>query len=43
VAQIAAQLGERYDLCAVAIHHRVGRAGNGEPSLIIAVSAPYRA
>ena len=43
MAGIAAQLEERYDLCAVAIHHRVGRVGVGEPSVIIAVSAPHRA
>ena len=41
--QIAAQLKERYDLCEVAIHHRVGRVGIGEPSVAIAVSAPHRA
>ena len=43
IAGIAAQLEERYDLCAVAIHHRVGRVGIGEPSVVIAVSAPHRA
>jgi MoaE-MoaD fusion protein len=43
MAGIAAQLEERYDLCAVAIHHRVGRVGIGEPSVVIAVSAPRRA
>ena len=43
MAGIAAQLEERYDLCAVAIHHRVGRVGIGEPSVVIAVSAPHRA
>ena len=43
MAGIAAQLKERYDLCAVAIHHRVGRVGIGEPSVVIAVSAPHRA
>jgi molybdopterin synthase catalytic subunit len=43
MAGIAAQLQERYDLCAVAIHHRVGRVGIGEPSVVIAVSAPHRA
>jgi molybdopterin synthase catalytic subunit len=40
---IAAQLEERYDLCAVAIHHRIGRVGIGDPSVVIAVSAPHRA
>jgi molybdopterin converting factor subunit 1 len=43
MAGIAAQLQERYDLCAVAIHHRVGRVGVGEPTVVIAVSAPHRA
>ena len=43
MAGIAAQLEERYYLCAVAIHHRVGRVGVGEPSVVIAVSAPHRA
>ena len=43
MAGIATQLQERFDLCAVAIHHRVGRVGIGEPSVVIAVSAPHRA
>ena len=43
MTQIAAHLKERYDLCEVAIHHRVGRVGIGEPSVAIAVSAPHRA
>jgi molybdopterin synthase catalytic subunit/molybdopterin converting factor small subunit len=40
--RIAAELRERYDLSAVAIHHRVGRVPIGEPSVVIAVSAPHR-
>jgi molybdopterin synthase catalytic subunit len=40
---IAAELRARYDLCAVAIHHRVGRVGIGERSVVIAVSSPHRA
>jgi molybdopterin synthase catalytic subunit len=40
---IANELLERYDLCAVAIHHRIGRVGIGETSVVIAVSAPHRA
>ena len=40
--ELAASLVERYELCAVAIHHRVGRVGIGEPSVVIAVSAPHR-
>jgi MoaE-MoaD fusion protein len=41
--RIADELRERYDLCEVAIHHRVGRVGIGETSVVIAVSAPHRA
>jgi molybdopterin synthase catalytic subunit/molybdopterin converting factor small subunit len=40
--ELAASLRERYNLCAVAIHHRVGRVGVGEQSVVIAVSAPHR-
>jgi MoaE-MoaD fusion protein len=40
--QIAAELHLRYDLCAIAIHHRTGRVHIGEPSVAIAVSAPHR-
>jgi molybdopterin synthase catalytic subunit len=35
-------LEERHDLCAVAIHHRLGRVEVGEPSVAIAVSAAHR-
>jgi molybdopterin synthase catalytic subunit/molybdopterin converting factor small subunit len=42
MAQIADELRRRYELCAVAIHHRLGRVGIGEPSVVIAVSAPHR-
>jgi MoaE-MoaD fusion protein len=42
MAQIADELKRRYELCAVAIHHRVGRVGIGETSVAIAVSAPHR-
>jgi molybdopterin synthase catalytic subunit len=42
MAGIADELKRRYDLCDVAIHHRVGRVGIGEPSVVIAVSAPHR-
>jgi MoaE-MoaD fusion protein len=45
--KVMAELGDtllgKYELCAVAIHHRVGRVGIGEPSVAIAVSAPHRA
>jgi molybdopterin synthase catalytic subunit/molybdopterin converting factor small subunit len=40
--RIAQALGSKYELCAVAIHHRVGRVGIGETSVVIAVSAPHR-
>jgi MoaE-MoaD fusion protein len=40
--ELAATLQARYTLCAVAIHHRVGRVGIGEQSVVIAVSAPHR-
>jgi molybdopterin synthase catalytic subunit len=40
--EIAAGLRARYDLCDIAIHHRTGRVDIGEPSVIIAVSAPHR-
>ncbi len=42
MVQLGSELRERYGLCAVAIHHRVGRVGIGEPSVAIAVSAPHR-
>ncbi len=40
--RIAAELKERYELCEVAIHHRTGPVEIGEPSVVIAVSAPHR-
>jgi MoaE-MoaD fusion protein len=33
---------ERHGLCAVALEHRVGRVPLGEPSVIVAASAPHR-
>jgi molybdopterin synthase catalytic subunit/molybdopterin converting factor small subunit len=42
MTKLAADLESRYDLCAVAIHHRVGRVEIGEPSIVIAASAPHR-
>jgi molybdopterin synthase catalytic subunit len=41
--RIARSLKERYELCEIAIAHRVGRVGIGETSVAIAVSAPHRA
>ncbi len=43
MAQLAADLKAKYELCEVAIHHRVGRVGIGHRSVVIAVSAPHRA
>ena len=43
MAEIADELKARYELCEVAIHHRIGRVGIGERSVVIAVSAPHRA
>ena len=42
MVEIAAALRERYELCDIAIHHRVGRVGIGDTSVVIAVSAPHR-
>jgi molybdopterin synthase catalytic subunit len=42
MAEIAEELKARYELCEVAIHHRIGRVGIGDRSVIIAVSAPHR-
>jgi MoaE-MoaD fusion protein len=42
MAKIAAELTGRYELCGIAIHHRTGRVEIGEPSVVIAVSAPHR-
>jgi len=42
LARLGAELTERYGLCAVAVHHRLGRVEIGEASVAIAVSAPHR-
>ncbi len=42
MADLAEELKRRYELCEVAIHHRVGRVAIGETSVVIAVSAPHR-
>ncbi|HSC73029.1 MAG TPA: molybdenum cofactor biosynthesis protein MoaE [Gaiellaceae bacterium] len=42
MAEIAASLKERYDVCELAIHHRTGRVEIGDASVVIAVSAPHR-
>ena len=43
MADLAAELARRHELCRVAIHHRVGRVEIGDTSVVIAVSAPHRA
>ncbi|MHB8642178.1 MAG: molybdenum cofactor biosynthesis protein MoaE [Gaiellaceae bacterium] len=43
MAEIAAELLARHELCTIAIHHRIGRVAIGEQSVVIAVSAPHRA
>ena len=40
--ELAASVQGRYNLCRIAIPHRVGRVGIGEQSVVIAVSAPHR-
>jgi molybdopterin converting factor subunit 1 len=42
MAEIAEALRERHELCEIAIHHRIGRVGIGDTSVVIAVSAPHR-
>jgi molybdopterin converting factor subunit 1 len=42
MAAIADDVRQRYDLCKVAIAHRLGRVEVGETSVAIAVSAPHR-
>jgi len=42
MAEIADELRSRYELCGIAIHHRTGRVEIGEPSVVIAISAPHR-
>jgi molybdopterin synthase catalytic subunit/molybdopterin converting factor small subunit len=43
LSKLAAELTAAHGLDRVAIHHRVGRVEIGEPSVVIAVSAPHRA
>ena len=43
LAELAAGLADRHELCKVAIHHRVGRVDIGETSVVIAVSGQHRA
>jgi molybdopterin synthase catalytic subunit len=43
ITAVAAAARERHGLCAVAVEHRTGSVELGEPSVLIAVSAPHRA
>ncbi len=43
LAGLGDELTERHGLCAIAIHHRLGRVEIGEASVVIAVSARHRA
>jgi molybdopterin synthase catalytic subunit/molybdopterin converting factor small subunit len=43
LARLADELKAKHGLCEVAIHHRLGRVEIGQPSVVIAVSAPHRA
>jgi molybdopterin synthase catalytic subunit len=43
MTELAESLQAKHDLCAVAIHHRVGRVDIGDISVVIAVSAAHRA
>jgi molybdopterin synthase catalytic subunit len=40
---IGAEIAERFGVRRLAIVHRVGRVGLGEPSVVIAAAAPHRA
>jgi molybdopterin converting factor subunit 1 len=42
MAEIAGEVKAKYDLCEVAMTHRLGRVEIGETSVAIAVSAPHR-
>jgi MoaE-MoaD fusion protein len=42
ISEIAKDVKSRYDLCEVAVTHRIGRCEIGEVSVAIAVSAPHR-
>jgi molybdopterin synthase catalytic subunit len=42
MGEIAEALRARYELTDLAIHHRIGRVGIGETSVVIAISAPHR-
>jgi molybdopterin synthase catalytic subunit len=43
LAGLAAELRRKHGLTGIAVRHRVGRVAVGEPSVVIAASAPHRA
>jgi molybdopterin synthase catalytic subunit len=43
LSTLADELTAKHGLCRMAVHHRIGRVEIGEPSVVIAVSAPHRA
>ena len=40
--QIEGEIRDKWEIGQIAIHHRVGRLGIGEASVVIAVAAPHR-
>ena len=42
MAEIAEEVRAKYDLCEVAVSHRLGRVEIGETSVVVAVSSPHR-
>jgi molybdopterin synthase catalytic subunit/molybdopterin converting factor small subunit len=42
IEEIVAAAIERHGLCAAAARHRIGRVDLGEPSVVVAASAPHR-
>ena len=39
---VGEEAAARWETCAVAIEHRIGRCAVGEPTVVVAVSAPHR-
>jgi molybdopterin synthase catalytic subunit len=42
IAVVAAEVASRHDVVAVAVSHRTGPLGIGDPALVVAVSAAHR-
>jgi molybdopterin synthase catalytic subunit len=42
IREIASSVLERFELCAIAVEHRLGTVPLSEPSVMVAVSAPHR-